>query len=159
MTNSDTRIIITTDGACRGNPGPGGWAAIIQREVKGEIVKTLPLNGFAEATTNNQMEMTAALRALHRIKLDEAAPIIIRTDSKYLSDGMTEWLPKWKLRGWKAKGGGEVKNRDLWEALDFVVTGKNVKWEWVRGHDGDELNERADRLANDAIDQRGGSSR
>lgn len=159
MTSTDERIIITTDGACRGNPGPGAWAAIIQREAGGEVIKEAEIAGFDAGTTNNRMELTAALRALNAIKLGDTARITLRSDSEYLVKGMTEWLANWKRRGWKAKGKGEVLNRDLWEALDFQTTGRDISWQWVRGHNGDELNERADSLANQALDQRGGTYR
>lgn len=153
------RIIITTDGACRGNPGPGAWAAIVQREVRGVIIEDVELSGFEADTTNTKMELTAALRALGKIKLDETAPITIRTDSEYLAKGMTEWLSDWKQRGWKGKGKGEVKNRDLREAQDFQTMERTSTWAWVRGHAGDERNGRADGLANQAIDQRKGVER
>ena len=121
--------------------------------MRGVIIKEVEISRFAADATNTKMELSAALRALGKIKLDETAPITIRTDSEYLAKGMIEWMPNWNQRGWKVKGKGAVKNRDLWEALDFHAVRRAITWAWVRGHDGDELNERADGLANQAIDQ------
>jgi len=136
-------IIIYTDGACVPNPGPGGWAALL-RFGKHEKVRT----GSAPATTNNRMELTAAVEALKG--LTRACQVEIYTDSEYLKRGITEWLPNWRRRGWKRKG-GVLANVDLWQALEAALSQHTVTWHWVRGHTGDPYNERVDRLANAAI--------
>jgi ribonuclease HI len=136
-------LLIWTDGACKVNPGPGGWAAIVCDET-GAVVSEH--HGGAHATTNNIMEMTAALEGLRAVPASGRACVV--TDSRYLHDGMTSWLTGWKKRGWKTAGGQAVKNREIWEALE-AETGRHeaVRWHWVRGHVGTELNERADALA------------
>jgi len=138
-------VLIATDGACKGNPGRGGWAAILRF---GSVEKTL--SGAEAHTTNNRMEMTAALMALRALK--RPASITLQTDSRYLLDGMTKWLPGWKRNGWKNAQKKPVLNADLWLALDEAAASHRIAWEWVRGHSGHALNERADQLANEAID-------
>jgi ribonuclease HI len=138
-------VEVYVDGACRGNPGPGGWAATLQlgphfREISG-----------AEAhTTNNRMELTAVIRALEALK--RSAAVLVHTDSEYVRRGITEWLPAWKARDWRTADRKPVKNRDLWERLDVLAATHRVEWRWVKGHSGVPGNERVDRLANAAID-------
>ncbi|HHX42149.1 MAG TPA: ribonuclease HI, partial [Armatimonadetes bacterium] len=132
-------IRIITDGACSGNPGPGGWAAIIIRD--GEVEE---LGGYEPQTTNNRMEMRAAIEGLRRVPAD--APVHIVSDSTYLIKGMTQWLRAWKARGWVTAAGTPVLNQDLWEELDRLV-GTRVTWELVKGHSGHPENERADTIA------------
>ncbi len=138
-------IEIYTDGACRGNPGPGGWAALLQR---GEHEKEL--SGAEALTTNNRMELTAVIRALEALK----RPVQVRvyTDSQYVRRGITEWLRAWKARGWRTADRKPVKNQDLWERLEEASAPHQIEWHWVPGHAGVPGNERVDRLANEAID-------
>ena len=138
-------IRIYTDGACRGNPGPGGWAALL---MQGEHEKTL--SGAEAHTTNNRMELTAVIRALGALKRPVAAAVY--TDSQYVMRGIMEWLPAWKARGWRTAARKPVKNQDLWEQLDAACGPHRIEWHWVPGHAGIEGNERVDRLANEAID-------
>jgi ribonuclease HI len=138
-----TRVTIYTDGACMPNPGPGGWAAILKF---GE--HTRELSGSEADTTNNRMELTAAVQALQA--LTRPCQVDFYTDSEYLKRGITEWLPGWRRRGWKRKD-GELKNVDLWQALDAAITAHTITWNWVRGHAGNPLNERVDWLARQAI--------
>ncbi|HUA88663.1 MAG TPA: ribonuclease HI [Steroidobacteraceae bacterium] len=138
-------IEIYTDGACRGNPGPGGWGALL---IHGEHRREL--NGAEALTTNNRMELTAVIRALEALKRPVAARIY--TDSQYVRRGITEWLPGWKARGWRTADKKPVKNQDLWQRLDAVRTGHSLEWHWVPGHAGVPGNERVDQLANEAID-------
>jgi ribonuclease HI len=137
------KVIIYTDGACVPNPGPGGWGALVRFGVHEKT-----LSGGAPATTNNRMELTAAIEALK--SLNRACQVELYTDSEYLKRGVTEWLPNWRWRGWKRKGGA-LANIDLWQALDAALTLHRVTWHWVRGHAGEKDNERVDRLANAAI--------
>jgi ribonuclease HI len=139
-----TKVRITTDGACKGNPGPGGWAAILEAAGREKI-----LSGAEPLTTNNRMEMTAALMALQA--LTRPAEVTLVTDSRYLMDGMTQWLAGWKRNGWKNAAKQPVKNADLWAALDEAAKPHRIRWEWVKGHAGHAGNERADALANEAI--------
>ena len=139
-------VIIHTDGACKGNPGPGGWGAILQ---VGE--KTKELCGGEPLTTNNRMELTAAIMALEA--LTRPCKIDLHTDSKYVMDGITSWIHGWKARGWKTADKKPVKNDDLWKRLDVARARHEVKWHWVKGHAGHELNERADVLANQGIER------
>lgn len=140
------RVEIYTDGACRGNPGPGGWGAVLragghEREIMG-----------AEAsTTNNRMELTAAIEALRALKWP--CRVRLHTDSQYLRRGITDWIDGWKRRGWKTAGRQDVKNQELWRTLDEEVGRHDVDWIWVKGHAGHAENERADQLANRAIDE------
>lgn len=131
-------IEIYTDGACAGNPGPGGWGVLILNG--GERVE---LSGGASATTNNRMEMMAAIEALRAT----TGPIRLHTDSQYLKNGVTQWMKNWKRNGWRTADRKPVKNKDLWETLDALSAGRAIEWRWVRGHDGDPGNERADELA------------
>lgn len=145
-TQHDTQpVTIYTDGACRGNPGPGGWGAILSR---GKQYKEL--YGGEPETTNNRMELTAAIKALQALK--RPLPVILYTDSKYLVQGITQWLPKWKAKGWRKADGKPVENADLWKVLDEAASVHDVQWHWVRGHNGNPGNERADALANLGID-------
>ena len=137
-------VAITTDGACKGNPGPGGWAAILQSGRHEKI-----LSGAEPLTTNNRMEMTAVLKALEALK--QPSRVTITTDSRYLLDGMTRWLAGWKRNGWRNAAKQPVKNADLWLALDAAANRHHIAWQWVKGHAGHPLNERADQLANEAI--------
>lgn len=140
-----TEFFAYTDGACSGNPGPGGWGALlIARD--GEVeVKRRELSGGEAETTNNRMELTAAIEALNA--LGRATAITIITDSTYVKDGLTKWIHGWKRNGWKTAAKKPVKNEDLWRALDEAQARHEVKWEWVKGHAGHEENERADELA------------
>ncbi|MGC9220955.1 MAG: ribonuclease HI [Solirubrobacteraceae bacterium] len=140
-------ILIWTDGACRHNPGPGGWAALVCWE-DGAVQE---LSGGLAMTTNNVMEMTAALEGLRAVP--SGSRVCVVTDSRYLHDGMTSWMAGWKRRGWRTAAGAPVKNRDLWLELDAVVgEHEQVRWHWIKGHVGHPLNERADLLAVAAID-------
>ena len=134
------KVLIYTDGACRGNPGPGGWGAIL---ISGENTKEIC--GGALATTNNRMELTAACEALETLK--RPCMVELHTDSQYVRTGISEWLQVWKGRGWKTTTKGAVKNVDLWQRLDAARSKHTVDWRWVKGHAGHELNERADALA------------
>lgn len=138
-------VEIFTDGACRGNPGPGGWGALLRFN---GVDKSL--SGFEADTTNNRMEMTAVIEALKSLK--RPCEVVITTDSKYVKDGITEWIINWKKRGWKTAAKKPVKNVDLWKELDALVQEHNVTWHWVRGHNGHPENEHADDLATSAID-------
>jgi ribonuclease HI len=138
-------IEIYTDGACRGNPGPGGWAVLL---MQGEHERVI--SGAEALTTNNRMELTAVIRALEALKRPVQATLY--TDSEYVRRGVREWLPEWKSRGWLTAARKPVKNKDLWERLDQLVAGHDIDWHWVPGHAGVAGNERVDRLANAAID-------
>lgn len=146
MSEDDVRkqITIHTDGACKGNPGPGGWGALLQFAGKRRELK-----GGDPATTNNRMEMTAAIEALNALK--ESCDVILFTDSVYVMQGLTQWLPNWKARGWKTADRKPVKNQDLWQALDLATQRHKIDWRWVKGHNGDPGNEAADRLANEGV--------
>jgi ribonuclease HI len=137
-------VTIHTDGACSGNPGPGGWGAVLRWRGRAR-----ELSGFEPATTNNRMELLAAISALETLK----RPMRVRlfTDSNYLRQGITTWLPAWKNRGWRTANKKPVKNQDLWERLERALERHEVEWRWVRGHSGDPDNERADQLARAAI--------
>lgn len=137
-------VIIHTDGACSGNPGPGGWGAVLQYNGHEK-----ELSGSESNTTNNRMELLAAIRALEALK--KPCSVALYTDSQYLRDGITKWLPDWKKRGWKTASRKPVKNQDLWRELEAVLEKHAVEWHWVRGHDGNHGNERADKLATEAI--------
>jgi len=142
-----TQVIeIYTDGACRGNPGPGGWGALL---IAGKHQKTM--HGGDPETTNNRMELTAAIEALNALKGHSS--VILYTDSKYVMDGINEWMPNWKQRGWKTSAKKPVKNKDLWQALDEAAGRHEIDWRWVKGHDGNPGNEMADELANRGIDE------
>ena len=137
-------VNIYTDGACSGNPGPGGWGVVFeyQQQVK-------ELSGCEKCTTNNRMELTAAIKAMET--LTRPSSVKLHTDSRYVMDGITQWLPKWINKGWMTAGKTPVKNQDLWQQLVEVTQSHNVEWIWVRGHAGHEGNERADFLARNAI--------
>ena len=142
-----TRVIeIYTDGACRGNPGPGGWGALLIRD---KHQKTM--HGGDPETTNNRMELTAAIEALNALK--GHSRVILYTDSKYVMDGINEWMPNWKKRGWKTAAKKPVKNKDLWQALDEAVDRHEIDWRWVKGHNGNPGNEKGDELANEGSDE------
>lgn len=134
-----------TDGACSGNPGPGGWGALMQARDGDTVVKERELKGGEADTTNNRMEMLAAINALE--SLSRPSEITIVTDSAYVKGGMTEWIHGWKRRGWKTATNKPVKNEDLWRRLDEATQRHTVRWEWVKGHAGHPENERADELA------------
>ncbi len=134
------KIIIHTDGACSGNPGPGGWGAIMRC---GDSERELC--GGEANTTNNRMEMMAAIMALEALK--EPCDVTLITDSKYVMDGITQWIHGWKKKGWKTADNKPVKNMDLWQRLELATIPHTMKWQWVKGHSGDAMNERADALA------------
>lgn len=137
-------VIIYTDGACKGNPGPGGWGVLLS--YKG---KEKELCGGELETTNNRMELMAAIQALE--SLNRECSVKLHTDSKYVSQGITEWIANWKKRGWKTATNKPVKNEDLWRRLDSAIQRHHIEWVWVKGHAGDAGNERADSLANQGI--------
>jgi ribonuclease HI len=139
-------VLMYTDGACRGNPGPGGWGVWLQSGGKDK-----ELYGGQQDTTNNRMELTAAIRGLVALKLD--CKVVLYTDSQYVRKGITEWIEQWKQRGWKTAARKPVKNADLWRELDAAVISHQVEWRWVKGHSGDPGNEKADELANRGIDE------
>ncbi len=139
------KVVIYTDGACRGNPGPGGWGVVLRYQGN---LKTL--NGFDPETTNNRMELTAVIEGLRA--LSRSCDIELHTDSKYVMQGVNEWLSNWKSNGWKTAAKKPVKNVDLWQQLDDEVARHQIDWNWVKGHSGVEDNEFADQLANAAID-------
>jgi ribonuclease HI len=139
-------VEIFTDGACKGNPGPGGWGAILRY---GESEKEL--HGGEAATTNNRMELMAAIAALEELK--RTCVVNLTTDSQYVRKGITEWLEGWKKRGWKTASKEPVKNQDLWMRLEAQVKRHTVTWHWVKGHSGHPENERADQLANMGVDE------
>ena len=140
------RVIIYTDGACKGNPGPGGWGVFLQSSSSEK-----ELWGGEPETTNNRMELTAVIEALKALK--RPCDVLLYLDSEYVRKGITEWLPGWKARGWKTAAKQPVKNVDLWQALDALVQsgGHRIDWRWVKGHAGDPGNERADMLANRGV--------
>lgn len=142
-------LVIYTDGACSGNPGPGGWGVLMQF---GAVEKTL--HGGEADTTNNRMEMMAAIRALEAVKPGYRGTITLWTDSTYVLKGITEWIHGWKKRGWKNSQKKDVKNVDLWKELDALNSARDVNWKWVKGHAGIEGNERADELARMGIPTR-----
>lgn len=141
-------VEIFTDGACRGNPGPGGWGAILRH---GEHEKHL--HGGEQETTNNRMELMAAIMALESLK--RRCRVELTTDSQYVRQGITEWIKNWKKRGWKNAAKKPVKNADLWMRLDEVAAKHDIEWHWVKGHSGHDENELADQLANRGIDELG----
>jgi len=141
---TDNPVIIYTDGACKGNPGPGGWGVVISRNGR-----TKELHGGTPWTTNNQMELTAVIKALEALKLP--LPVRLHTDSKYIVEGVTKYLDNWKARGWRKSDGKPVLNGELWKRLDTLASVHQVEWVWVRGHSGDAGNERADQLANQGV--------
>lgn len=142
--NDTNRIVIYTDGACSGNPGPGGWGAILRA---GEHEKEL--SGGDDETTNNRMELMAAIAALEELK--QPSPIDLFTDSTYVRDGIMKWIHNWKRNGWKTAAKKPVKNVDLWKRLELAMERHKIEWHWVKGHAGHPDNERADELARNAI--------
>lgn len=141
-----SRVEIYTDGACRGNPGAGGWGALLRFRDR-----ELELFGGEPATTNNRMELTAAIRALEALK--RRCEVALYTDSQYVRQGITTWLADWKRRDWRTSDRKPVKNQDLWQQLDALAAKHDIAWHWVRGHTGHPENERADALANRGIDE------
>jgi ribonuclease HI len=144
MNGSNGSVEIFTDGACSGNPGPGGWGAILRY---GDTEKEL--SGGAAETTNNRMELTAAIEALEALK--RPCTVSLYTDSAYLKDGITQWIARWKKNGWKTSAKKPVKNADLWQRLDDAIRDHEISWHWVKGHAGHPENERADTLAREAM--------
>lgn len=134
-----------TDGACSGNPGPGGWGVLLQAVEGGRVLRERELSGGEPRTTNNRMELLAAINALEQ--LERACEITVVTDSTYVRNGITEWLEGWKRKGWRSASGKPVRNEDLWRQLDAARARHKVHWKWVRGHAGHPENERADALA------------
>jgi len=145
-------VTIYTDGACRGNPGPGGWGVLMRY---GRHEKTL--HGGEPDTTNNRMELTAAIRGLEALR--RPCTVDLYTDSRYLRDGITRWLANWRRNGWRTAGRKPVKNEDLWRRLDELAARHRIRWHWVRGHQGNDGNERADALANRGVDEVTGRAR
>ena len=145
MSNPQNIVYIYTDGACKGNPGPGGWGAIMKY---GDHVKEL--NGYSSKTTNNIMEITAVIEALK--SLTRPCAIILTTDSNYVKNGITQWIHNWKKKGWKTANKKPVKNKECWLQLDVEVQRHQIEWKWVKGHSGHPENERADKLANEAVE-------
>jgi ribonuclease HI len=143
-----TDVEIFTDGACSGNPGPGGWGAILRSGAHEREI-----SGGEAATTNNRMELMAVIGGLEALR--KSSSVTIHTDSRYVMDGATKWLPRWKANGWKTADKKPVKNDDLWRALENAIERHDVKWRWVRGHSGHEENDRADALARAAIPSAG----
>lgn len=140
----DKKLIIYTDGGCSGNPGPGGWACVL---IDGELRRER--SGGEAYTTNNKMELTAVIEALKTARSDFAAPsreIILHTDSQYVKNGITDWIRKWEKNGWITANKKPVKNREYWQELKKISDGLQLEWKWVKGHAGDELNERCDRM-------------
>jgi ribonuclease HI len=138
-------VTVYTDGACRGNPGPGGWGAVLRYGGHERL-----LQGGETATTNNRMELMAAIQALETLR--EPCRVTLYTDSNYLRQGLTEWLPQWHARNWRTADKKPVKNQDLWQRLDAAAARHRIDWRWVKGHSGNEGNELADRLANEGVD-------
>ena len=145
------RVRLFTDGSCHGNPGPGGWAALLEHDGRRR-----ELSGAEPATTNNRMELRAVIEGLKALR--EPCEVEVWTDSRYVVDGMSTWLANWKRRGWKTADKKPVKNEDLWRSLDDAAMRHRVAWHWVRGHDGHPENEMVDRLANAAIATLAGGS-
>ena len=148
------KVEIFVDGACSGNPGPGGWGALLRCEtVCGPMRKEL--SGYHSDTTNNRMELMAAIEALRALK--QPCKVILCTDSQYVKNGITEWIITWRKKNWKTSSGAPVKNQDLWQTLDLMVQKHKVEWKWVKGHVGHPENERCDQLARNAIRERRGA--
>ncbi len=142
--NKTEKVQIFTDGACKGNPGPGGWGAILRFQDNEKEI-----NGYESSTTNNIMELVAVIESLKAIS--KPFEIEITTDSKYVKNGITSWIHNWKKNGWKTAAKKPVKNKELWIKLDHLIQKHNISWKWVKGHSGHIENERADELANEAI--------
>ncbi len=144
-------VDIFTDGACRGIPGPGGWAALLRFADGGSEVHEKLVKGAEEHTTNNRMELMAAIAGLQQLK--QRCTVQLTTDSQYVRQGVTGWVKKWKANGWKTANRQPVKNQDLWQQLDGVAAQHDIEWHWVKGHSGHPENELVDQAANDAIDE------
>tara|TARA_B100001996_G_scaffold39972_2_gene29239 strand:+ start:58 stop:504 length:447 start_codon:yes stop_codon:yes gene_type:complete len=144
-------VIIYTDGACKGNPGTGGWGAVLEYKDKNKKIY-----GYEEETTNNRMELTAAIKALSVLK--NKCNVVIYTDSKYLMDGISIWIDSWKKNNWRTSNKKEVKNIDLWKMIDSLNQDHDIEWKWVKGHSGNSGNEMADDLANYAISSKSGKT-
>ncbi len=142
-------IVAYTDGACSGNPGPGGWGVVLQARAGEAVVKERELKGGEPATTNNRMELMAAIAALEA--LERPAAVTVVTDSRYVHDGITSWIEGWKKNGWRTGGRKPVKNEDLWRRLDAAAARHELRWDWTRGHAGHAENERADALAREGM--------
>jgi ribonuclease HI len=140
-------VTLFTDGACRGNPGPGGWGVLLRYGDREKVIY-----GYEPETTNNRMELQAVIEGLRALK--RPCRVQLNTDSRYVMQGLNDWMPGWKRNGWKTAAKKAVKNQDLWQALDAEVQRHDIDWRWVRGHSGVPGNERADELANRAIDER-----
>jgi ribonuclease HI len=138
-------LLAFTDGACSGNPGPGGWGVLLQARDGDAVLREREISGGEPLTTNNRMELLAAIHALE--SLDRPSSLTVVTDSAYVKGGITEWLPNWKRRGWRTAGGDAVKNDDLWRRLEEAAARHKVTWRWIKGHAGHAENERADALA------------
>ena len=143
-----TRLTAFTDGACSGNPGPGGWGVLLQAHDGEALIRERELCGGEAETTNNRMELMAVIEGLRA--LDQASQVVITTDSQYVKNGITQWIHNWKRNGWKTSAKKPVKNVDLWKRLDASVQKHTVDWKWVKGHSGHPENERCDDLARDA---------
>ena len=139
-------VEIFTDGACRGNPGPGGWAALLRHNEEEKMI-----SGAVQQSTNNRMELTAAIEGLEQLK--SSMEVVLTTDSQYVKDGITKWIQGWKKKGWITSQRKPVKNVDLWKRLDEAVATHRVEWRWVKGHSGHRENEMVDQAANIAIDE------
>jgi len=141
-----TEVIVFTDGACSGNPGPGGWAALLRYQGHEK-----ELSGYDPDTTNNRMELMAVIEGLRALK--RFSNVCVVTDSRYVADGVVQWLPGWKARGWRRADKQPIKNLDLWQILDTLVAAHTIRWQWVRGHSGHPENERVDQLARAEIER------
>ena len=146
--NTPKKISIYTDGACKGNPGEGGWGAILEYK---DTIKEI--SGYSKNTTNNIMELTAVIKALEALK--SSCEIVLTTDSQYVKNGITDWIYNWKKNGWKTANKKPVKNKELWILLDAITKKHSIQWEWIKGHSGHPQNERADELANLIIEKNG----
>ena len=146
MSELDQIVHIFTDGACKGNPGPGGWGAVLQYDASIKEIK-----GYSSNTTNNIMEISAVIESLKT--LTRSCNVIITTDSNYVKDGITKWIHQWKKRNWKTANKKPVKNKELWQKLELETQRHQITWKWVKGHSGHTENERADELANEAIEE------
>ncbi|WP_281502015.1 ribonuclease HI [Alcanivorax sp. S6407] len=144
--NQAKKVAMFTDGACRGNPGPGGWGVVLRYGDKEK-----EMHGGEPETTNNRMELMAAIAGLEALR--QPCQVVLTTDSRYVMDGVTQWMPNWKKRGWKTASKQPVKNVDLWQRLDAATAPHDIDWQWVKGHSGHPENERADALANKGIDE------